>query len=318
MNHFKLTLSILALLFSCRLMADPATDSLIKATIIQDSIVSSLHYQTGTIEIGDKLAKVNVPNGYKFLNGKQSQYVLEKLWGNPEDASILGMLIPEAITPLDDSFSYAVVLSYSEEGYIKDDDAKDIDYDDLLEQMQKDMEAENADRVKNGYEDIKLVGWASAPFYDENTKKLHWAKELKFGESEINTLNYDIRILGRKGYLSMNAVGDMSVLPQFKNDVNTVLSSVEFTDGNKYSDFDPEIDKVAAYGIGALVAGKVLAKVGFFAVLLKFWKLIVIGIIAVGAAIKKFFIRKREPEMIEQGETEPTTEPGQSPDQPAA
>jgi uncharacterized membrane-anchored protein len=63
----------------------------------------------------------------------------------------------------------------------------------------------------------------------------------------------------------------------------------------KYSDFNPEIDNVAAWTIGGLVAGKVLAKVGFWALLLKFWKLILIAIAGAGGAFWRFFTgRKKE------------------------
>jgi uncharacterized membrane-anchored protein len=51
---------------------------------------------------------------------------------------------------------------------------------------------------------------------------------------------------------------------------------------------------VAAWTVGGLVAGKVLAKVGFFAGLLKFWKVIAIGLAAAGTAIWRFFNRNKE------------------------
>ncbi|MDH5598799.1 MAG: DUF2167 domain-containing protein, partial [Cyclobacteriaceae bacterium] len=124
----------------------------------------------------------------------------------------------------------------------------------------------------------------------KENKKLHWAKEIRFGENEINTLNYNIRVLGRKGYLNMNAIGDIDVLPVFNEDIDQILGSVEFNEGSRYEEFDPELDKVAAYGIGGLIAGKVLAKAGFFALLLKFWKVIALGAVGiVGVLRKKIF-----------------------------
>ncbi|CAL2080704.1 DUF2167 domain-containing protein [Tenacibaculum sp. 190524A02b] len=250
-----------------------------------DSINNSFTYQHGKINLLDGVAEINVPKGYKFLNAKQSKFVLTDLWGNPP-SEVLGMLFPEDITPLSENFSYAVEITYSDEGYINDEDAKDLNYEDLLEQMQDDANKGNEERSKLGYPAIELVGWASQPFYDATNKKLHWAKELKFEGEEINTLNYNIRVLGRKGYLNLNAIGTIDVLPNFNKDVNQVLQSVSFTQGNTYADFNPEIDKVAAYGIGGLIAGKILTKVGFFALLLKFWKFIAIAIIGAFTAFK--------------------------------
>ncbi|MBD8489561.1 DUF2167 domain-containing protein [Echinicola sp. CAU 1574] len=251
-----------------------------------DSINSSFTYQYGTIILGDNIATLQVPKGYKYLDTEQSSYVLTELWGNPPE-EVLGLLFPEDIDPMSDDFTYAVEINYAEEGYIDDEDAQEIDYDDLLEEMQSDTDEANSYRIEEGYEKIELVGWASEPFYDYKSKKLHWAKELKFGEQEINTLNYNIRILGRKGYLNMNAISNMEALPIVKQDINDILASVEFNDGYRYGDFNPEVDEIAAYGIGGLIAGKMLAKTGFFVLLLKFWKVIALAVGGFFTAFRK-------------------------------
>lgn len=258
-----------------------------------DSIESTLEFETGTIYLKDGIARLVVPEGYKYLNPEGSQSVLEDLWGNPPEET-LGMLFPEDMMPTSEVFTYAIDISFEEEGYIEDDDAEDIDYDELLESMQQDIRDANPARVEMGYEPMELVGWAAAPFYDATEKKLHWAKEITFGDAEINTLNYNIRILGRKGFLTMNVIGDIDVLPMVNQDLDQVLASVEFEDGNKYSDFDPDIDEVAAYGIGGLIAGKVLAKAGFFAAILKFWKVIALGVVGGFAALKNRIFGKKE------------------------
>ena len=258
-----------------------------------DSIDSTFVYQHGKVLLGDGIASLQVPEGYKFLNSTQSEYVLSDLWGNPPE-EVLGMLFREEESPMDETMSFAIEISYDEAGYVSDEDAEEIDYDELLEEMQKDEILINKERVAGGYEEMHLVGWASAPYYDAQAKKLHWAKELHFGEAEYNTLNYNIRVLGRKGYLILNAIGDIEVLSKFNEDRDRIIESVEFEDGYKYSEFDPGIDEVAAYGIGGLVAGKVLAKAGFFALLLKFWKIIAIGVVGFFAAFKNRLFKKKE------------------------
>lgn len=251
-----------------------------------DSIDNSFKYQYGTIDLNDGLATLNVPDGFKFLDAEQSAYVLTDLWGNPPSET-LGLLFPEEMSPFHENFTYCVEITYSEDGYIEDDDAKDLDYDDLLEEIQEDIVSQNPERIAQGYDAYELVGWASPPFYDSENKKLHWAKELKFDGYDVNTLNYDIRVLGRKGYLNLTAIGEIDILEDFNKDRDNVLASVEFTSGNRYADFNPDIDEVAAYGIGGLIAGKILAKAGFFAVLLKFWKFIAIGAVALFSGFRK-------------------------------
>ncbi len=276
--------------------------------VVRDQIEKSFTYQTGAVTLGPDLAILKVPKGYKFLNARQSQYVLNQLWGNPPDSSTLGMLFPENASPLTEN-TYAVEISYSEEGYIKDDDAQELNYTDLLKEMQQDTRDENPAREKEGYPAVELIDWANEPYYDAKDHKLHWAKEVKFGEEEANTLNYNVRVLGRKGYLLLNVIAPMSVLPTVKKDIPNILAAVDFTKGNQYRDFNPDVDQVAKYGIGGLIAGKVLAKVGFFALLLKFWKVVA----AAGAGLyyflkKKFTGKEQESENnVIPADSEPTT-----------
>lgn len=247
---------------------------------------SSFQYQYGTIDLKNGIATLVVPEGYKFLDAEQSQYVLTTLWGNPPDESTLGLLFPEQGSPLLNML-YAIEITYSEEGYIDDEDAQDLDYSELLEQMQSDTQDNNEARAAEGYPTMQLLGWAVPPFYDAEQKKLHWAKEIKFEGIEENTLNYNIRVLGRRGYLMLNVIGDMHVLDEVNQDLDKFLSSASFNDGHRYSDFNPDVDQVAAYGIGGLIAGKILAKAGVFAFLLKFWKVIAFGAAGLFAALRK-------------------------------
>jgi uncharacterized membrane-anchored protein len=258
-------------------------------------IENSLTYQSGIIELESGNAKITVPQGFRFLDKKQSNYVLSDLWGNPPDSTILGMLVTANRGVLEDN-SWVFTISFEEMGYVKDDDADDIDYDDLMAEQKKEFKEQNPERIKQGYQPIEFIGWASAPYYDKNKKILHWAKELKFGDDKKNTLNYNLRVLGRKGVFMINAIASMNALPEVKTNIDKVIASVEFKDGHKYSDFLPDVDNVAAWTIGGLVAGKILAKVGFFVLLAKFWKVIALAIAGGGGAIWKYFKGRKNKE----------------------
>lgn len=286
---------------------DSVTAQIIQQVKLMDSVNKAMKYQSGVVKFSNGIAQLNVPQGFKYLNAEQSKYVLTELWGNPPQPDVIGMLFPTAGGPFADS-NYAFVITYNAMGYVKDEDADKIDYDEMLKEIQKGEKEENLERAKEGYHSIHIVGWAQKPYYDKTNKVLHWAKDIQFGEQEDHTLNYDIRILGRKGILSMNAVASMKELDMVKADINKVLHIAEFTEGNKYSDFDPKIDEVAAWGIGALVAGKVLAKVGIFAFLGKFLKFILIALAAGGGFIFKFFKRKKTEETLVYQETTPPVE----------
>ena len=298
MNRLILSLLLLFSAGVCRAQDAADTSEMVaidpdSAFMSLDEIEKSLDYKTGVVELQSGNATLTVPGGFGFLDNTQARYVLEDLWGNPADSSILGLLVPSGKGVLGDG-SWVFVVSFDEMGYVKDDDAEDIDYDDLLTEQKKEISEGNAERIKQGFQPIEFVGWASTPYYDKDKKILHWAKELKFGTDSIRTLNYNLRILGRKGIFIINAVATMNELPEVKANINKVITSVKFKEGHKYSDFLPDVDNVAAWTIGGLVAGKILAKVGFFVLIAKFWKVIILAIAGAGAWIRKYFKKKKQ------------------------
>ncbi|WP_254846534.1 DUF2167 domain-containing protein [Hymenobacter sp. CRA2] len=281
--------------------ATPPADSaaLYKARL--DSVNASFHYRTGRVELGDKLGTLTVPKGMRFLDAQQSRTVLVKLWGNPEAAAegVEGMLFPADKGPVDDN-GWAFVVSYEAMGYVKDDDAEDINYDELLSDMQAEIRESNPDRKAAGYPTRELLGWAVPPHYDKEAHALHWAKKIQFEDNSNPTLNYDVRLLGRKGVLSLNAVADPMQLALVQAQIPAVIEGTDFAQGSRYIDFDADVDEVAAYSLGGLVAGKVLAKVGFFALIAKFgkvivlllakgWKLLILAAAGGIQALRRFF-----------------------------
>ncbi len=278
---------------------DSAQLELERQAKLVDSIERSLKWDSSSVTIGNGIAKINISKGFKFLNAEQSQFVLHNIWGNPERKDVLGMIFPDTTSPFD-AGSFVFVVSFEEDGFVKDDDADKIDYDDMFKELKKQEPDQNKEREKLGYEPIEMIGWAAKPFYDKQNKVLHWAKELEFGNNPDHTLNYDVRVLGRKGILSLNAIASISNLDLVKANIEKVLAMPEFTEGNRYSDFNQNTDKIAEYGIGALVAGGILAKTGALALIAKFfiaaWKFILLGIVALWGTIKKFFGRKKEEE----------------------
>lgn len=246
------------------------------------AMVAGMDFQQGEIDLGNGLATVSVPQGYYFLAPKDARRVLEQFWGNPADPDVLGMLFPVDITPLH-SGGWGLTYHFDAIGYVSDVDAEGYDYAELLTEMQRDTLADNDWRQSQGYDSIELVGWAEPPRYDAAERVLYWAKELSFSDSDFNTLNFNIRRLGRKGVLVQNFVATMDSLPEVKQDLAAVIAMTRYQDGNRYVDFDPDLDKVAAVGIGGLIAGKVLAKSGFLAVALlmlkKFWFVLFVPLI---------------------------------------
>jgi uncharacterized membrane-anchored protein len=258
---------------------------------------ASLKYQTGDVQLRDGIATLKGVGGtYRFLDGEQAGRVL-RAWGNPVKDNPLGMLVPAKMSPVD-SGAWAIVITYQDDGYVSDSGASRINYDSLLGQLQQSAREANPERKKEGYPTMEVVGWALPPRYDAQAKKLYWAEELKFGDDTSHTLNYKIRVLGRRGVLVLNAVSAMDQLPLVQEATPAALAMVDFNPGNRYADFVKGRDHMAAYGIGALIIGGIAAKAGFFKllipVLLAAKKLIVIAIAAVAAFFRRMFGGKKK------------------------
>jgi uncharacterized membrane-anchored protein len=291
---------VIFLLSASLLAAAPANDR-VKSEAEAETLIAKLNFRQGTIALQDGIATLNLPTDLRFLDGGDAQTVLTKLWGNPPaDEPPLGMLVPADCNLLNDC--WAVMVTYEESGYVKDGDAEKINYSELLTQMQKDARSMNSERQRQGYSTVELVGWAAPPRYDRATHKLYWAKDLKFSDASENTLNYNIRILGRRGVLVLNAIAGISDLPAIEQAAPKILSSVDFNPGHRYADFSASSgDKVAEYGIAALIAGGVAAKAGLFKglwlAILAGKKFIIVGIALVAGWFKKLFGRKQKSEV---------------------
>lgn len=239
-------------------------------------------------------ATLKLPEGYTFIPQAQAD-ALMKAMGNGTDPTRLGLILP----PDGNSF---VVPRYIDSGHIADDEANDWKVDELL-QSAKDGTAEgNKERSERGLPEMEITGWAQKPSYDRGSHRLVWAIESKDKGSSGTApgdrgVNYNTYVLGREGYLSMNLVSGYEELAANKPYAATLLASTTFDPGKTYADFKPGADRVAEFGIAALVTGVVAKKLGLFAVIaafaLKFAKVLAIGAIALAAGLRKFFKRDK-------------------------
>jgi uncharacterized membrane-anchored protein len=314
-------LSVLFVLLCSSLVSPAQTDSSETDTAFaaeMQKIVDrdkQIKYQTGAVDVNAEV-KLTVPAGYKFMSKSDAEYVIFDFWGNPRRDDIMGMVVKQDYSIVDPA-AWAFIVSYESSGFVKDEDAADIDYDEMMDELKESESAENDERQKQGYGPIHMIGWAAKPFYDKKNNILHWAKSMQFGDAPDTTLNYDVRILGRRGILSLNAVGTIDQIGDIKQHIPDIIHIAKFKDGSRYIDFDPEVDQVAAYTIGGLVAGKLLAKAGILALVLKNIKLVLLGIAVFFGAIRKkvaglFGKKEPQPETdtagLDTNETEPTSE----------
>lgn len=286
--------SFLALLLSFSwLHAQDAPTEVAEAPVdpVWETAMKAMLAGPQTVELIDQ-ATLAVPEGYGFVPRAQATPVMEKL-GNQTNENFLGLVFP-----LQDEATWFVSVDFEPSGYVKDDDAKHWDSDELLESLKEGTEQANEYRKEVGVAPIEVTRWVETPAYDSATHRLVWSAEAreKGGDDPDPTINYNTYVLGREGYISMNLITASSRIEQDKPSAHALLAAVGFVQGKRYEDFNASTDKVAAYGLAALVGGIAAKKLGLLAVaaafFAKFAKLIIVGIAALGGVVAKFFRRK--------------------------
>ena len=253
------------------------------------TLQKALHPITGDVAIPAAKATLHLGQNYYFLAAPEARRVLVEGWRNPPGAAdgVLGMVFPAGATFSDDT--WGAVISYEPMGWVSDEDAQAADYDQMLKDMQAGEEEVNAERTAQGYPAQRLVGWAESPSYDRATHSVVWARNIQFQGSPENTLNYDVRLLGRHGVLSMNMITGMSKLAETRDSARKFARSASFDSGARYADYKPGTDTKAEVGIAGLVAAGVgvaaAKKLGLLAILLAFAKKGLVVLMAAGAAL---------------------------------
>jgi len=243
-----------------------------------------------TAKLGS-LGEITIPEGFLFADGEGTRKFLE-LSHNPTSGSELGLIVPQS-----DKESWFVLFDFDDLGYVKDDEKATLDAPKILANIQKNTENANVERQRRGWKPFHVNGWYTEPYYDTNTNNLTWAVNGSEDKGESASVNYSIRILGRRGTMNVDLVLDPSDMAATEPKFKSLLAGFHFTGGNRYADF-VKGDKVASYGLTALIAGGATAvaiKTGLFA---KFWKLLVVLFAAIVGAIKRLWNKvtaKRDP-----------------------
>ncbi|KAF1026755.1 MAG: hypothetical protein GAK29_01068 [Acinetobacter bereziniae] len=193
--------------------------------------------------------------------------------------------------------SWWATFDFDPSGYVKDDEK--IDADALLKELKSYDEAANDERVRLGLEKLYTDSWAVAPKYDPVSKHLEWALKVR-SANNTETINYTVRLLGRTGVMSATLVSDPENLDKNIQAFKKSIQGFEYNTGQRYTEFKAG-DKVAEYGLAALVVGGVAAvatKKGFWAMIAAFfaatWKFILVGFAALFGFIGKIFKRNKE------------------------
>jgi len=247
-----------------------------------EKVIQSIKWQEGpgNANLAD-IAGIKVPEGFAFAGPADANKLME-LFGNAPMEDLLGLLAPRKL-------DWFVLYEFDGIGYVRDDEKDSLDADALLKSIQKSTMESNKFRKKRGLPALINVSWVTKPSYDQMTHNLEWAT---LGEDEDGekSVNHNTRLLGRRGTMVVTLVAEpeniAEVLPAFRSS----LADFAFKPGNSYAEFRSG-DKLAGYGLTALVAGgatAVAVKTGLFKYI---WKFLVFIFIGLSAFFKKIWAK---------------------------
>jgi uncharacterized membrane-anchored protein len=239
--------------------------------------VQALAWQRGpTVAQIGSVATINVPEGLAFLDGPNTRRLLE-LTQNPPRDNRYTLATPD--------LTWFAIFFFEDSGYIKDDEK--LDTDALLKALQEADTRSNTERKRLGIPGLHTAGWHVPPHYDAASKRLEWGLQLRGDDGHI-TVNYTIRMLGRRGVMHAILVSDPEGLEKHMATFKGALTGYGFVQGERYAEFKSG-DRIAEYGLAALVLGGaavVATKSGFGKAIAKF---VVLGVIALGGGLLAFF-----------------------------
>lgn len=243
------------------------------------------------VKLTDK-GEFTLAPGYAFIPAREANAIQSSM-GNPSGPNMLGMVIQ-----LDSLSSWYITLEYDESGHIKDDDQSDLDPTEILNSIKESQDEDNKRRKAEGFDELDIKGWVEAPAYDPTNHKLLWSLELSAKGDSLSSVNYNMKSLGREGLISATFVGTKSEVEQNRAFAKDLSNSITFVEGKRYTDFNSATDKIAEYGLMGLIGGVALKKLGLFAMIglffAKFFKIILIAVLALGGFLTKWVFRKKE------------------------
>ena len=247
-------------------------------------------YGQARIPVRDQ-ASLDLPAGYAFMPEAPARELMRKL-GNSVNQSFVGLIFPQ------EKSDWFIIIEYVPSGHINDDEAKNWKADELLNSVRGNTETENKKRLQEGGNELEVIGWVEPPHYDQATRRLVWsisARNKGSTDDSKNIINYKTLMLGREGYVSMTMVTGLRTIEAEKPIANLMLSRLDFQSGKTYGDFDSKTDRIAEYGLGALIAGVAVKKLGLIAIIVafavKFAKIGALAVLGFSAALRRWFRR---------------------------
>ena len=115
------------------------------------------------VPLGDQ-GVLKLPEGYGFIPKDEAQAMMEAQ-GNRGGKGLFGLVVSPDLAGF-------LAVEFTSAGYVKDEEARDWNADELLKNLKDGTEAANAERRNRGLPEFNVVGWVEVPSYDPATHRL--------------------------------------------------------------------------------------------------------------------------------------------------
>jgi uncharacterized membrane-anchored protein len=239
-------------------------------------------------------ASLTLADDQAFVPAAEANQIMDAL-GNGRSTARQGLIVSRRRDA-----QWMIDVKWVDEGYVRDGDAKEWQADALLDSLREGTENGNAERLARGLPALEVVGWVEPPAYDAAAHRLVWSLALNEKGAPADrqqTINYNTYALGRDGFFSLDLVTFADTIALDKDVVRQLLGTLAYGPGKRYEDFDQSTDKVAAYGLAALIGAVAVKKLGLLALaaafFVKIWKVGMIAVFGAFAAVRRILKGRR-------------------------
>ncbi|RCK72653.1 MAG: putative inner membrane protein [Ignavibacteriae bacterium] len=252
-------------------------------------------YGPAYVTISNANVGFRLPEGYFFLEAADATAFMRE-FGNPS------VDIDALVAPTDENADWYIYFKFSDLGYFKMEKVKEeLEDIDLIGEIRKNTELENQKRAKAGFPTIQVVGYAEKLSLNTLRQTLDFAIEsVQEGRRFVERRSL---MFGRKGLLLCSFVCSKERYLNVQATFNNMFASISFQNNYRYADFNPGVDKYAAVGIGTVLVGRKITRVGWLSKTLKslgkaIWAFIVGIFAAIWGFLKRLFGKKEKPALV--------------------
>ncbi|MFC3909777.1 DUF2167 domain-containing protein [Legionella dresdenensis] len=287
-NFFAIIFLMLFQSAAMAIDADEMEQERVFQEVIRDRITGP-----ATISIADQ-ATIDLPAGYLFIPKAQTEKLMAAWGAQAENLRyVQGCILPDQF-----DIGWMIPITFRNDGYISDTDAKNSNMENILKDIKKAAKGVNKERVSQGYSSLDIIGWKKKPSYQAETHRFEFAVAIKSQDNTENSILNTVGTLGREGWLGTTMIVPAEDYEATYPHLGKILNTIKFNEGKRYQDYVESTDKKASYTLTALIAGTMAAKkFGLFAILgallIKFGKLLALVPVLIAARFRKMFSRKK-------------------------